>query len=286
MSRQFSGQLDGAAGQPVAWDLHAPAAGSGSVPALVVCHGFKGFKDWGFFPWLADALAVEGLAVLRFNFSHNGAGLGDEATSFTRLDLFEQDRLSYRLHDLETVTRALAGGELVPEVPIDGDRLVVFGHSLGGAAALLALSRLPFAAIVTLASVGRVSFPPDQEAELERNGRVMILNGRTGQLMPVGRAALDDLREHGFDLDVAAQHDRPWLLIHGAGDLTVPLAAADHLAAHARAGGLTRLTLEGEDADHVLGCSHPFAESTAALRRAKDEIVAFLRTQGFLGSGD
>ena len=24
------------------------------APAIVICHGFKGFKDWAFFPFLAE----------------------------------------------------------------------------------------------------------------------------------------------------------------------------------------------------------------------------------------
>lgn len=40
---------------------------------LVICHGYKGFKDWGMFPYIAKELS-EHLDVVTFNFSHNGIG--------------------------------------------------------------------------------------------------------------------------------------------------------------------------------------------------------------------
>jgi len=40
--------------RPLAGDLHtAPVP----VGAVLVVHGFKGFKDWGFFPYLCEAFA-------------------------------------------------------------------------------------------------------------------------------------------------------------------------------------------------------------------------------------
>src|SRR5262245_29396147 len=45
----------------------------GERPAVVVCHGFKGFMEWGFFPYVASLLAERGFAAVRFNLS--GAGM-------------------------------------------------------------------------------------------------------------------------------------------------------------------------------------------------------------------
>jgi len=38
----------------------------------VYVHGFKGFKDWGFVPYIGETFASKGFAFLTFNFSHNG----------------------------------------------------------------------------------------------------------------------------------------------------------------------------------------------------------------------
>ena len=41
--------------------------------AVVVVHGFKGFKDWGFFPYLCQRMAAAGHAVVSFNLSGSKA---------------------------------------------------------------------------------------------------------------------------------------------------------------------------------------------------------------------
>ena len=276
MIDRWPARLVGAAERPVSVVTHTPV-GSGPHPALVICHGFKGFKDWGFFPWLADGLAEGGVAAVRFDFSHNGVGEGADSADFTRLDLFEQDRMSYRLQDLAVVHDALGRGDLPGSGCVDRERLAVFGHSLGGAVATLSLKERPFRALVTLAAVDRVAFEPAQRAILERDGRLLIPNARTGQEMPLGIAALHDIEADPtrFDLDAAAaSHGRPWLILHGEDDPTVPVAAARRLAGLAR-DGTTRLRVF-PGADHVLGARHPFTGPTPELQRALAEIQDFL----------
>ena len=43
-----------------------------NAPGIVICHGFKGFKNWAFFPVIAESLAEAGYFALTFNFSRNG----------------------------------------------------------------------------------------------------------------------------------------------------------------------------------------------------------------------
>ena len=49
----------------------------GERPAVVICHGFKGFMEWGFFPHLATLLAERGYVAIRFNLSSTGMLPGD-----------------------------------------------------------------------------------------------------------------------------------------------------------------------------------------------------------------
>ena len=57
-----------------------------SAPCIICVHGFKGFKDWGFWPYTGKFFAENGFFVLTFNFSHNG--IGDNLTEFTELQKF------------------------------------------------------------------------------------------------------------------------------------------------------------------------------------------------------
>ncbi|MGH7538277.1 MAG: alpha/beta hydrolase family protein, partial [Gemmatimonadales bacterium] len=66
-------RLTGADGGPLRGDVRAAG---GDRPAVVICHGFKGFKDWGYFPKAAERLARSGFAAVSFNFS--GAGVGED----------------------------------------------------------------------------------------------------------------------------------------------------------------------------------------------------------------
>ena len=51
-----------------------------SRPAVVVLHGFKGFKDWGMFPPLSQRLAQAGFTVVSPNLSGSGV---DDAGDFS-----------------------------------------------------------------------------------------------------------------------------------------------------------------------------------------------------------
>ncbi|MBU6324677.1 MAG: alpha/beta hydrolase, partial [Bacteroidetes bacterium] len=64
-------EIPGAEGRPVVADLYLPE-GKDAFPLVIFCHGFKGFKSWGFYEYMPEAFCEEGLAFLRFNFSHNG----------------------------------------------------------------------------------------------------------------------------------------------------------------------------------------------------------------------
>ncbi|HEX6160873.1 MAG TPA: alpha/beta hydrolase, partial [Thermoanaerobaculia bacterium] len=87
-------------------DEGLPIRGNLAVPErpralVVIVHGFKGFKDWGFFPFLAEHLTQHRLATCRFNMSRSG--VGESLDSFDRLDLFEHDTYSTQIADLRKV---------------------------------------------------------------------------------------------------------------------------------------------------------------------------------------
>src|SRR5215207_11574304 len=99
--------LDGSLGEIL---IDVRAAGRDSPrPAIVVVHGFKGFKDWGMFPPLAERLARAGFATVTFNLSGSGV---DDSGEFVWPERFERDTFSADLQDLGTVAAALTRGEL------------------------------------------------------------------------------------------------------------------------------------------------------------------------------
>ena len=201
-------------------------------PAVVLCHGFKGFKDWGFLPPLAERLARAGYVVVSWNASGSGV---DDAGEFTWPERFGRNTFSAELRDLESVLQACDSGGLDFPPPTS---VGLVGHSRGGGLAILAAGRNErVAALVTWAAI---STPWRWSEEMRRRWReagfLEVTNQRTGQVLKLFPDVLDDLERNEATLDIAGAADRikcPWLVIHGAVDETVPVREGEALAASA-----------------------------------------------------
>lgn len=250
----------------------------GPRPTIVVCHGFKGFMEWGFFPALTELLTGRGFTVVQFNFSGSGMRPGDERV--TDLDAFRTATFRQDLDDLLSLLAAL--GDSIGRGVIDLGRLGLFGHSRGGGTSILAAGHPEWAdrlaALVTWSAVSTFDRMDDAEKLLWRQrGEVTIVNARTGQEMALDRVILDDLEAHREELDIlaaASRRDAPWLLIHGDDDETVPVAEARTLAEYAAGVGCL---LEIPGAGHTFAATHPFAGPTPHLIEALNATQSWFR---------
>ncbi|HKH43933.1 MAG TPA: prolyl oligopeptidase family serine peptidase [Thermoanaerobaculia bacterium] len=254
-------------------DLPDPRHHSGPRPAVVVCHGFKGFMEWGFFPHLGTLLAERGIVAVRFNLSGSGMRPGEDRVGDP--DAFRADTHSLEVEDLLTVLAAT--GTDIAAGQVDLARLGVFGHSRGGGNAILASAREPWRdrlrALVTWASVAAFDrYSPDQKEAWRRDGELPVVNARTGQQLALGLGLLEDLEAHRAELDLlaAAAHRRaPWLIVHGSKDESVPAVEGERLASlssHGAAPPAELLTIP--EADHTFGSRHPFAGPSPWLVQA------------------
>ena len=273
--------LESRLGEPIHGDLRLPD-GPGPHPVVVVCHGFKGFKDWGFHPWLGTRLAAAGLAAVHFNFSRNGVREADG--DIEDLDAFRRNTLSIERDDLDTVLDVLLAGTL--GAPLDPARLGLAGHSRGGGVALLGAAERPeVKALSTWAAVSHFDRIADEAtlAEWRRAGVYEVLNSRTGQVLPMGVEFLDDVLGNLDRLDLLAaarRLDVPWLLLHGTADETVPFAEAEALA-RASKGAVRLVPIDG--GGHTFGAVHPFAGPTPHLEAAAAATLDHFRA--VLGAG-
>jgi pimeloyl-ACP methyl ester carboxylesterase len=255
-----------------------------SDAALVVCHGFKGFKDWGFFPWVSEMLAARtGLPVVSFNF--DGSGVRDATETFDDLPAFARNTFTRELFDLEAVLDGLAVGRLGDLEVEPAVRFGLLGHSRGGATCVLkAAVRRQVRALVTWASIASADRYRVYEAAWDAGEDVAIPNARTGQDMPLHRNVLDDLRANRERLDVlesARTLAIPWAVVHGDADVSVPFADAETLAG---AAGTNARVVRIEGAGHTFETGHPFTGSTPELDRAVDSTVGLF--QQVFGGGD
>ncbi len=255
--------------------VDAPDGVAGPRPVVVVCHGFKGFMEWGFFPALAALLAARGLLAVRFDFSGSGMRPGEDRVSDPAA--FRDDTISRQLADLLAV---VAGLEEIAGERADLGKLGLFGHSRGGAVALLAAAHPGLArrvgALVTWSAIARLDrWSAAEKAAWRRRGTLPVVNSRTGQELALGTGVLDDLEAHGEALDLAAAAGRrtaPWRIVHGDDDESVPVAEAEALAA---AAAPPCELLRIPDADHTYRARHPFAGPTPQL------VAALNATQGW-----
>ncbi|MEO8200077.1 MAG: alpha/beta fold hydrolase [Gemmatimonadota bacterium] len=240
-------------------------------PAVVIAHGFKGFKDWGMFPVLADRLAKAGFSVVTFNMSGSGV---DDAGDFTRIESFSHNTYSAELDDLGRVMGALG-----PELDLPSPTAIgLLGHSRGGGISVLHAALDPaVTALVTWAAIGSVDRWSDAAKDAwRRRGYLNIQNTRTGQVIPLSTDVLDDVgRNGGSTLNITAAAARvraPWLIVHGAADETVAVADATNLGKSARPANRV-LILEG--ASHTFGAAHPLVEISPDLDLAIAESVGW-----------
>jgi pimeloyl-ACP methyl ester carboxylesterase len=274
-------RLEPRPGDVIRGDLWTPPEGERAGSAIAVCHGFKGFKDWGFFPYLSAALAERtGLPTVSFNFS--GSGVGDDLQTFGELERFGHNTFSLEVSDLDAVLTGLASGVLgdVKLAPVR--RFGLLGHSRGGAAVILtSAARDDVFALATWASISSVEMYERAYADrLEREGVVIIPNARTGQDMPLYRDVLDDIRANRAALDVAAAASRlraPYLIVHGTEDESVPPDSARVLGE--AAGDRGRIVwIEG--GSHTMNSAHPFPGPNPALDEAVRVTAEHFATPG------
>jgi dienelactone hydrolase len=275
---KIAGKAPGKAPDALLHGLVDLPAEPGERPAVVICHGFKGFMEWGFFPALAALLAERGYVTVRFNLSGAGMRPGDERV--TDPDAFRENTYSRELAELLAVLDAT--GESIAPGRVDRGRIGLFGHSRGGGAALLAAAspawRDRLRALVTWAAIADVDrFSPGQKEEWRRLGELPVANARTGQKLALGLGLLAEIeaRPAGLDLLAAAAARRaPWLIVHGEEDESVPVAEGRRLAE--RATGETEL-LVVPGASHTFGSRHPFAGPTPQLIQALNATQRWFR---------
>jgi uncharacterized protein len=245
-------------------------------PAVLVLHGFKGFKDWGMFPPLSQRLAQAGFIVVSPNLS--GSGVDDQG-DFSLPERFGHNTFSAELEDVRRVIDALMAGQLGVPTPAT---LGLVGHSRGGGIALLQAARDPrVRALVTWAAISSVErWPSAQRSSWRAAGKTDIQNARTGQVLPLYTDVLDDIEQNASALDIEAAGRRiriPWLLIHGTEDESVRFAEAEGLKAASARPDTRLLPIQG--GGHTFGAVHPWRATTPELDTVFDATLAWLTTR-------
>jgi len=237
---------------------------------VVICHGFKGFAHFSFFPYVAAQLAEAGYRAITFDFS--GSGIGKDRENFTNPDAFTHNTYRQELEDLETV---VAEGQVRDWID---DSYGLFGHSRGGGVAILHASRdSQVKTLVTWAAISSANrWTHETVADWRATGFMEIVNARTKQSIPLSTDLLHEVEQLGettLNIPFAASRvSVPWLIVHGADDETVAVSEAERLSV--LSDGVSTLRIF-DGANHSLGGKHPLEEITPTLESVTRETVEF-----------
>jgi putative redox protein len=208
-------RFPGSTGAQLEGVLHTPE--QDAKGSILLAHCFTCSKDLHTMTRLARGLTDAGYAVLRFDFTGLGTSEGE----------FVETSISHDVRDLVAAATALIARGFGP--------CGLLGHSLGGAAALLAAERLrTVRSIVVLGAPATASHVrrllADQEPAIRAEGQATVTIG--GRSFPIGVGFLDDLDAHD-QLDHITALARPLLVIHAVDDATVEVAEGERIFAAA-----------------------------------------------------
>ncbi|MBT8288943.1 MAG: alpha/beta fold hydrolase [Bacteroidia bacterium] len=274
--------LAGPHGRPIVTDVILPEKTLSSIPIVVFCHGYKGFKDWGAWNQMTMNLANSGFCIIKFNFSFNG-GTAEQPIDFPDLEAFANNNYSKELDDLKQVIDWIYADPLFDH-PVDRTNICVMGHSRGGGIAAIAASEDDrIKQLITLAAVSdfesRFEIGSETFKKWEEKGVKYVLNGRTKQQMPHYFQFFEDFLTHRDRLNIKRALtglDKPHLIIHGDADTSVSIEAGHDMAKWSKHSELKII----KGADHVFGSSHPWGKDSISiqLQQVIGYAVGFLKT--------
>lgn len=189
---------------------------SGRSPCVVLLHGFSAYKNFGVVNELFLSFSDTGRSVFRFDFSGNGESEG----------LFGDSTFSKQAKEVVDVLDYLEREFSVTEV-------VLVGHSMGGAVALLAAGDARVQSVVCLA--GAVLPQQDIARRPERffAGNELSVPHVKGVTLPKREYVISEqwIADAKRVDPLGAFPDKPVLAVHGSGDVHVLLDSSRALEA-------------------------------------------------------
>jgi uncharacterized protein len=245
-------------------------------PCLIFVHGFKGFKDWGFGPYIGNYFAKIGFFILTFNFSHNG--VGESLTEFIELEKFANNTFSLEISELsELISAYLTGYFGITE----NKKIGLLGHSRGGAISILtANKRKEVMAVALWSSVSKLDRYSDRQKEKWRkNGVFEVFNKRTKQSMKLNIALLNDIeknKEGILNIEKAIKNlNRPLFIAHSEQDLAVPIKEAEQIFSWSNK-ELTEF-FKVPESGHTFNIKHPFEGSNPKFEELLNRTKKFYK---------
>ena len=231
MAKSEKVEFEGSQGEKLAARLDHPVGPPRGY--AIFAHCFSCSKDIHAASRISRRLAAEGYAVLRFDFTGLGQSDGD----------FANTNFSSNVEDLVKAAEYLEAEHGAPGLLV--------GHSLGGAAVIVAASRLE-----SVRAVATLGAPADAEhvktqfkadlSKIEAEGEAEV--SLAGRNFRIRRQFLDDIEGQNVEAAAAALK-RPLLIAHAPTDNTVGIDNASRLFIAAKH---PKSFIGLDEADHLL----------------------------------
>jgi len=243
-------------------------------PCLIYVHGFKGFKDWGFVPYLGDYFSNRGFFVITFNFSHNG--VGESLTEFDELEKFAKNTISLEVEEVSEIIDSYTAGFFCKW---NNQKIGIIGHSRGGGDSLVTASQvISVDAVAVWASISKFDrYKKNQKVSWQKEGFSEVLNSRTNQIMILNLDLLEDIEKNKNDklnIEKSVKNLKiPLFIAHGDQDTSVPFREAKDLYnwSNKELSHFLRLP----KTEHTFDIVHPFGGSNSKFEMLLEETNSF-----------
>lgn len=242
-------------------------------PLVIFLHGFKGYKDWGFIPYICTRIAENSMIAINMNFTNTG--MIDIENKIYDADVFSQTTISQEINDVIDLIGFLKNDALMSK--IHNGEVYLIGHSLGGAISVMVANKISsIKKVILLGAISRFDRYTTRQKELwKKYGKVESKISDTKQLIWLNDTFLYDV-EDNYSANIIPQTVKnleiPMLIIHGMEDLTVkPIEAHENYKA-AKKGELIIVEKTG----HTFGIKNKFIEPTKAIIETTQKTLNFL----------
>lgn len=202
-------------------------------PLIIILHGFKASKNWGFFPLLTKSIAKQVGIALIFDFSRNGKP--DKNYYFRQANKFANNTITRQIEDLKVVIDKFKKYELISYERLnkiwDG-RIFLLGHSLGaGIAFLYTYFYNNIDRISAWAPIGLLNRYSERQKQMWKDkGYLEFQINQTRQILRINVDYLMDIENNieKYSISNAVKNLNIQLqIIYGKEDLTITKIEAD-----------------------------------------------------------
>ncbi|GAB1370761.1 alpha/beta hydrolase [Candidatus Kapaibacterium sp.] len=267
-------------GRIIKYNIRIPEDNS-SVPLIIFSHGFKGFRNWSFIPYVCSKFSDSGFISLNLDFSMNGI-IDDEKQIYDD-SVFRKNTVSSEIADLICLIEYLKENRENAEYLKNwNSEIILVGHSLGGAVSILTSEKLnDVKGIVLWASISKLDRNTQRQKDLWKEiGFVEIEIPITGQKLHLDYTYIED-KDNNIGVDAIhkalLKMDTPILIIHPETDMTVSIKEAYEIKSTASKYKIRDLIVIPKSG-HTFNCRHPFEGANAGLDIAIESTIKFVNS--------